>query len=274
MTTIDCKNMPFDELNERVRTCRDHDITLDGALGQRYIGCGLGNKDITIVGTPGNALGAYLGGANITVLGNAQDATGDTMNDGKITVFGRAGDTVGYAMRGGEILIRGDAGFRIGIHMKEYGSQVPRIVIGGKAGDFLGEYQAGGVIVVLGLNNDDNCNKNDNCNEHNNVCRDSGNVCNKNDNCNINDNICPVGAYCATGQYGGKIYIRSTVAPDALPPQTDVDMHADITEILPLLRDYATTFGADYDALATANYIRLTPSTSNIYKRLYTNRNM
>ena len=121
MTTINCKNMPFDELNRLVRTTPTREIAIDGALGQRYIGCGLSDKSLTITGTPGNALGAYLGGAEITVFGNAQDALGDTMNAGCITVFGRCGDTVGYAMRGGEILIEGDAGFRAGIHMKEYG---------------------------------------------------------------------------------------------------------------------------------------------------------
>lgn len=241
MTVINCKNMPFDELNRLVKACPDREITIDGALGQRYIGCGLTDKEITIIGTPGNALGAYLGGADITVRGNAQDAVGDTMNAGKIIVYGRAGDTVGYAMRGGEILIKGDAGFRTGIHMKEYGDQVPAIVIGGKAGDFLGEYQAGGVIVVLGLETPD---------------------------------ACPVGAYCATGQYGGKIFIRTDKAPDALPPQTDVTEHADINEILPLIADYASTFGADYDEITGGNFVLLTPSTSNIYKRLYRNRNL
>ena len=241
MVTIDCKNMPFDELNRQIKTCPDSEVTLCGALGQRYVGCGLTDKQITIIGTPGNALGAYLSGADIAVHGNAQDALGDTMNAGKITVFGRAGDTAGYAMRGGEILIRDDAGFRIGIHMKEYGNQVPAIVIGGKAGDFLGEYQAGGVIVVLGLNA---------------------------------DGACPVGAFCATGQYGGKIYIRSERAPEALPPQTDVTEHADITEILPLVKDYADSFGANYDKIVNGNFVRITPSTSNIYKRLYCNRDV
>ena len=233
--------MPFDELNRQIKTCPDSEVTLCGALGQRYVGCGLTGKQITIIGTPGNALGAYLSGADIAVHGNAQDALGDTMNAGKITVFGRAGDTAGYAMRGGEILIRDDAGFRIGIHMKEYGNQVPAIVIGGKAGDFLGEYQAGGVIVVLGLNA---------------------------------DGACPVGAFCATGQYGGKIYIRSERAPEALPPQTDVTEHADITEILPLVKDYADSFGANYDKIVNGNFVRITPSTSNIYKRLYCNRDV
>ena len=59
-------------------------------MGQRYIASGLSGKDITIEGTPGNALGAYLDGSTITVHGNVQDATGDTMNDGAIYVDGQA----------------------------------------------------------------------------------------------------------------------------------------------------------------------------------------
>ena len=240
MTHIDASGLDYRQLNAAIRSCSG-DASVTGCYGQRFIGAGLETGNLTIAGTPGNALGAYLDGACIEVRGNAQDAVGDTMNAGKITVYGRAGDTVGYAMRGGEILIKGDAGFRTGIHMKEYGDQVPAIVIGGKAGDFLGEYQAGGVIVVLGLDTAD---------------------------------ACPVGACCATGQYGGKIFIRTDKAPDALPPQTDVNEHADITEILPLIADYASAFGADYDEITGSNFVLLTPSTSNIYKRLYCNRDL
>ncbi len=43
----------------------------------------MSNKNITILGIPGNALGAYLNDAVITVNANAQDAVGDTMNEGK-----------------------------------------------------------------------------------------------------------------------------------------------------------------------------------------------
>ena len=72
MTTINCKNMPFDELNRLVRTAPTREIAIDGALGQRYIGCGLSDKSLTITGTPGNALGAdacYIATAALLALG-------------------------------------------------------------------------------------------------------------------------------------------------------------------------------------------------------------
>ena len=147
---IDAKRLGFAELNEKIRKT-DGDCRIVGCLGQRFIASGMGGKSIDIDGVPGNALGAYLSGAEITVNGNAQDAVGDTMNDGRIVVHGNIGDAAGYAMRGGEIYVKGNAGYRAGIHMKEYKTKKPAIIIGGRAGSFLGEYQAGGLILVLGL---------------------------------------------------------------------------------------------------------------------------
>lgn len=132
MTKLDAKNMPAKELCARIRESTDTALAVEHVNGQRYIAAGLGKKELTLTGTPGNALGAYLNGTRITVLGNAQDATG-------------------YAMRGGKIYVRGNAGYRAGIHMKAYREKQPVLIIGGEAGSFLGEYQAGGIIIVLGL---------------------------------------------------------------------------------------------------------------------------
>ena len=134
---IDAKRLGFAELNEEIRKT-DGDCRIVGCLGQRFIASGMGGKSIDIDGVPGNALGAYLSGAEITVNGNAQDAVGDTMNDGRIVVHGNIGDAAGYAMRGGEIYVKGNAGYRAGIHMKEYKTKKPAIIIGGRAGSFLG----------------------------------------------------------------------------------------------------------------------------------------
>ena len=150
MTKLDAKNMPAKELCARIRESTDTALAVEHVNGQRYIAAGLGKKELTLTGTPGNALGAYLNGTRITVLGNAQDATGDTMNDGAIFVHGSSGDATGYAMRGGKIYVRGNAGYRAGIHMKAYREKQPVLIIGGEAGSFLGEYQAGGIIIVLG----------------------------------------------------------------------------------------------------------------------------
>ena len=64
----------YDEINKKIRATRDKKIEVDNCLGQRYIGCGLSGKELTVNGTPGNALGAYLNGATVNVYGNAQDA--------------------------------------------------------------------------------------------------------------------------------------------------------------------------------------------------------
>ncbi len=167
-------NMHFRDLNEKIRNAKDKKIHIKDCIGQRYIGSGLGGKEIVIDGVPGNALGAYLNGSIIRTNGNVQDATGDTMNGGAIYVHGSSGDATGYAMRGGKIFVKGDTGYRAGIHIKAYEEHKPTIIIGGAAGSFLGEYQAGGNIVVLGLN--------------------SGGKP-------------PVGYFCGTGMHGGKICV-------------------------------------------------------------------
>ncbi|MCR4648789.1 MAG: glutamate synthase, partial [Lachnospiraceae bacterium] len=146
---IDAKELGYKELNEKLRES-GREIRITECLGQRFIAAGMNDKDITIEGIPGNALGAYLNGATIKVEANAQDAVGDTMNEGKIIINGNIGDAAGYAMRGGKIFVKGDAGYRAGIHMKAYKEKIPVMVIGGCTGSFLGEYQAGGVIIVLG----------------------------------------------------------------------------------------------------------------------------
>ena len=152
---IDAKGMHFAELDRLIKSSPDSEVTIDNVLGQRYIAAGASGKNITINGVPGNALGAYMDGCRIEVRGNAQDAVGDTMNDGTLIIYGNCGDTTGYGMRGGRIFVKGYAGWRVGIHMKEYGSAVPEIVVGGSAGAYLGEYQAGGRIVVLGIGCED-----------------------------------------------------------------------------------------------------------------------
>lgn len=235
---ISVGNTYYSEVNEQIRNSPDSEIILNEVYGQRYIGCGIKGKQITINGTPGNALAAYMDGAEIVVNGNAQDATGDTMNDGKIVVYGNCGDTTGYGMRGGKIFVKGNAGYRVGIHMKEYQNQKPLIVIGGKTGDFLGEYQAGGIIIVLGI--------------------DAKGI--------------PVGNFCGTGMHGGVIYIRSEQVPDDLPAQvmstnaTDEDK----AQIEGFISEFCSYFGYDKDEILKSNFVKLTANTKNPYKQLYT----
>lgn len=234
---IDAKGMGFTELNELVRESADKEILLQNVCGQRYIGSGLSGREITISGTPGNALGAYLDGCKIHVRGNAQDATGDTLNNGTIHIDGSAGDACGYAMRGGRIFVKGNVGYRAGIHMKAYKDHKPVIVVGGKAGDFLGEYQAGGIIIVLGINVDDSS----------------------------------VGSFCGTGMHGGKIFVKGR-PPENLPPQVSARRakKEDLLEIDEYINEFGAAFGYDKKTLTSGSFYILTPNTKNPYHMLYT----
>lgn len=236
---IDAQNKHFKDLNDTIRAAADTQITVANCYGQRYIGSGLGGKEITIHGTPGNALGAYLDGCRITVRGNAQDATGDTMNAGVIVIHGDSGDGTGYAMRGGKIYVRGSTGYRAGIHMKAYQDKAPVLVVGETAGSFLGEYQAGGTIIVLGLHN---------------------------------GHQAPVGDFCGTGMHGGRIFLRGAQLPRDLPPQVVVReaTAADMDEIKPYLEEFCQIFGEDPAKIYTEKFFVLTPNTKNPYKQLYT----
>lgn len=236
--TVNANGLSYEEVNARVNASDAKAVTIKNALGHRYIGCGSSGKTITVEGIPGNALGAYLNGSRIVVKGNAQDAIGDTMNGGEIIIHGNCGDTTGYAMRSGKILVEGNAGYRVGIHMKEYQSLYPTIVIGGCVGDFLGEYQAGGIIVVLGNGA-------------------SG---------------CPVGNFCAAGMHGGKIFIRSEEPPKRLAQQISCKQ-ADEGEkkgIKKYIDEYCRNFGGSAEEYLNSRFWLLTPNTASPYRQLYT----
>ncbi|MGN1002132.1 MAG: glutamate synthase [Oscillospiraceae bacterium] len=237
MTQIDAKQYDYQSLNRKIRSLPG-DCEVTDSLGQRFIAAGLSERNITISGTPGNALGAYLNGANITVNGNAQDAVGDTMNAGSIVIHGNVGDTAGYAMRGGAIYVRGNAGYRAGIHMKAYKEKLPVMVIGGRTGSFLGEYQAGGLIIVLGLHTDGR----------------------------------PiVGNFPCTGMHGGKLFLRSDCAGIVFPPQVSARKATgeDMAEIETYVASFARLFGFDGATLMASDFTVVTPDSSNPYHQLY-----
>lgn len=232
-------NLNFRLLNEQVRNSEDKKVIIDNCLGQRFIGSGMGERQLTINGTPGNALGAYLNGADIEVNGNAQDATGDTMNKGSIVIHGSCGDATGYGMRGGEIYIKGNVGFRAGIHMKAYQENSPVMVVGGQAGSFLGEYQAGGTIIVLGLEQKEQA---------------------------------PVGAQCCTGMHGGSIFLRSDSLPENLPAQV-ISRKAnryDMEKIDSYLDSFCQHFQVEKEQIMEKPFFVLEPNTNNPYRSIYT----
>jgi glutamate synthase domain-containing protein 3 len=240
MKIIDAKGVHFQTLNELVRTELDSgngDITINNCEGQRYIGAGRRGLNLTINGTPGNALGCYLQGNNITIHGNTQDATGDTMSGGTMVIYGGSGDAIGYGMRGGKMFVRDGVGYRAGIHMKQYKEMFPQIVIGGGTGNFLGEYMAGGILVVLRLNGE------------------------------------KIGRFTGTGMHGGKIFIRGTDIPPEIPEQVSVTKatNDDLKEIEPLLNEFTGYFSGDAAKLLSDDYLILKPDSNNPYHQLYVN---
>ena len=67
---LNVKSLDYKALNEALRQNAGN-ITLEECCGQRFIAAGMSDKNVTINGVPGNALGAYLNGASITVNANA-----------------------------------------------------------------------------------------------------------------------------------------------------------------------------------------------------------
>lgn len=234
---IQATNLDNKEINEMLRST-DENCEITDCIGQRFLAAGMSDKEITILGTPGNALAAYLNGAEIIVNGNAQDAVGDTMNAGKIIIHGNIGDAAGYAMRGGEIYVKGDAGYRAGVHMKAYKDKLPVMVIGGRCGSFLGEYQAGGLIIVLGLH------------------KDSKKI---------------VGNFPATGMHGGKIFMRGTCEDILFPNQvsTSVATKEDMAGIEKYLEEYCKLFSADKEEILNSPFTVITPDSKNPYQQMY-----
>ena len=237
MKVIDAAALDYKTLNEALRQ-PEHSYVIQNCCGQRFIGAGMSDRDITIQGISGNALGAYLNNANITVNANAQDAVGDTMNAGKILILGSIGDAAGYAMRGGKIYVRDHAGYRAGIHMKAYKDKIPVMIIGGCAGSFLGEYQAGGILVVLGLNA-------------------SGRPI--------------VGNFPCTGMHGGKLFLRGDFRNLKFPAQVTAAIATceDLQEIMEDLKEYCEDFHYDLETILSSPFTLVTPDSKNPYKQMY-----
>lgn len=240
---IDCKGMYYKKLNKMIRDAIDNNETefiLNNINGQRYIGNGINEKiKITINGVPGNDLAMFMNGPSLIVNANGQDGLANTMNAGEIIIHGSAGDVLGYGMRGGKLLIRDNVGYRTGIHMKEYKKQVPVIIVGGVAGDFCGEYMAGGILVLLGLDKD-------------------------------NDTQI-AGDYLGTGMHGGVIYIRGEVEEHTLGKEVSVlELNDKDTKVLKKhLGEYCKDFGLDLEDVMSKPFIKLLPVSSRPYGNLY-----
>lgn len=241
--TLTAGTRAFRELNTEIRAALEQQdaVCVEDVNGQRYIGTGLDRgKSLEIHGTPGNDMGAYLNGGRIEVFGNGQEAVGNTMNGGEIVVHGHVGDTLGYAIRDGAVFVEKRAGSRAGIHMKEFEQMQPVAVIGGVVGAFLGEYMAGGTLIVLGLHNP--------------------------------QNMPLIGAHCATGMHGGRIFLRGAFPPENISEHIAVqELTAEDRAVLERhVRTYCACFGADSEAILNAQFHKLVPMSARPYANLYT----
>lgn len=240
---IDAKKVYYSTLNQEIRDAiasGAKEIELLNVNGQRYIGDGINEKvRITINGVPGNDLAAFMNGPTIVVNDNAQDCIANTMNEGKILVHGHAGDVLGYGMRGGKLFVKGDVGYRVGIHMKSYKTKIPVIVAGGTAGDFFGEYMAGGILILLGLN----------ANEENPL----------------------VGNYVGTGMHGGTMYVRGEPQPYQLGAEVGVKPlePEDEKTLTSILKEYCEDFKLNFDEVMSKPFIKLVPVSHRPYGKLY-----
>ncbi len=215
-------------------------FVLEGVIGQRYIGAGLGHDvEIDIIGVPGQDLAVFNGGARIRVFGNAQDGVGNTMNDGYISVHGSVGDIPGHMVRNGRIYIKGSAGFRAGIMMKEYGTKSPVMVVGERIGDYVGEYMAGGTIVVLGYS--------------------------------LDNHESPVSRHVASGMFGGKILIRGVITEGQLGKGALMKKagQSDVEEIYPYLEEFADEFDLDLRKIVDAPFSVILRAAERPYGNLY-----
>lgn len=241
---IDVDGLFYQDLNKLLKnivlTHQPKRINLLNVCGQRYIGTNLKQPvKLEIHGTPGNDLGAFMDGPLIHVFGNAQDGCGNTMNNGEIVVHGNAGDIAGFSARGGEIYVKGDVGYRVGIHMKEYESKNPTLVIGGTAQDFLGEYMAGGVLIVLGLG----------------LSEGEGHRAN----------------FIGTGMHAGAIYLRGSVKDHQLGQEvSQLELNEDDKAVIEkYVLKFADHFGYDAEEILKKKFTKLLPLSHRPYGRLY-----
>jgi glutamate synthase domain-containing protein 3 len=244
VTTIDCRGVRYQQVNEAVRAAVAAGATtvrLENVNGQRYIGTGLkGGVRIEVHGTPGQAVAMFMDGPTIEIFGNAQDGVGNTMNAGEVVVHGSAGDVLGYGMRRGRVFVKGDVGYRAGIHMKAHGGIHPVIVCGGKARDFFGEYMAGGLLVLLGMES------------------------------HLDGPI--VGNHLGAGMHGGEIFVRGTLEPWQYGEEVRAlaATEAETTALAAVLADYCRAFDMGLDEVLAAPFTRITPAGNRPYAGLYT----
>ena len=237
---VEARDLDYKMLNAILRGLGNPEkiVHVKNVLGQRYIGTGIkASMELHIHGTPGNDLAAFMDGGKVVVHGNAQDGVGNTMNSGTIVIHGRAGDIAGYSMRGGVLYIRDDVGYRCGIHMKQYGSQVPTIVVGGTGQDYLGEYMAGGILVVMGLT--------------------------------LGQEMVHRARFVGTGMHGGVIYIRGKLEHVCKNVQIEPLESEDLTRLVDTTEAFNKHLGAPNIKVEADDFMKLVPLSKRPYGEHY-----
>jgi len=131
----------------------DARMDFEGDLaGVHYIGYGMSDGEVRVLGNAGRHVGGEMTGGSIKVEGNAGDWVGGEMHGGLIHVAGSAGHLIGSAYRGskrgmtdGTILIGGDVGSEIGSAMRR-----GTLAVGGSCGDAAGFSMIAGTVLVFG----------------------------------------------------------------------------------------------------------------------------
>lgn len=126
------------------------------ATGQRYLGVGFGPNtqqlELHLYGSPGQDIGNSLMGGTVHVHADAQNDMAKIIHSGTVVVHGLAGNTGIYGAKGGEIFVRDNVGTRWVIN--SVSSPVGpglKVVIVGSAMEYLAESLMGGMVLMLGL---------------------------------------------------------------------------------------------------------------------------
>ena len=117
-----------------------------------FIGAGMRQGELTVVGNAGDAVGEGMRGGLLCVAGNTGDEAGTGLSGGELRITGNTGERLGgpsigatQGMSGGQIHVQGNAGDRVGERMRR-----GLILIQGDAGCWCGVNMIAGTIVVQG----------------------------------------------------------------------------------------------------------------------------
>ncbi len=133
-----------------------HKFIVYKITGQRYLGTGFGPNtqglELHLYGSPGQDIGNSLMGGTVHVHADAQSDMAKIIHSGTVVVHGLAGNTGVYGAKGGEIFVRDNVGTRWVINsVSSPTGPGLKVVIVGSAMEYLAESLMGGMVLMLGL---------------------------------------------------------------------------------------------------------------------------